>query len=145
MKTLKLVSAMTLAALALVLLVSCGAPPVAMADIPTPPNVAPLEKGQNVVADAAIDAMQQSLEGQSFKSDVKLYALPADTQWDAVKSFYTDKLDENWKLSPELSHETEAFSTSGWARGNSQALVVGYGPDPLGGGPPFLMVMLASK
>ncbi len=41
MKELKLVSAITLAALALMLLVSCGAPPVAMADI-TPPNVAPL-------------------------------------------------------------------------------------------------------
>jgi hypothetical protein len=126
-------------------LVACGAPPAAMADIPTPPNVTPLEKGQNVVADAAIDALQQSLEGQKFKNEVKLYALPADTQWDAVKSFYTGKLDENWKTSPELSHETEVFSTLGWSRGNSQALVVGYGPDPLGNGTPFLMVMLASK
>jgi hypothetical protein len=137
MKSLKRVSAMALATLALMLLVSCGAPPVAMADIPTPPNVAPLEKGQNVVADAAIDAMQQSLEGQQFKSDVKLYSIPADTQWDVVKSFYTD--------SSELSHESEAFSTSGWARGNSQALVIGYGPDPLGEGDNFLMVMLATK
>ncbi len=145
MKKLKLVSAISLAALALMLLVSCGAPPVAIADITTPPNVAPLEKGQNVVADAAIDAMQQSLEGQQFKSDVKLYSLPADTEWDTVKSFYTDTLDENWTLSTELSHESETLSTSGWARGRSQALVIGYGPDPLGEGDDFLMVMLASK
>ena len=145
MKSLKHVSAMALAALALMLIVSCGAPPATMADIPTPPNVAPLEKGQNVVADAAIDAMQQSLEGQQFKSDVKLYSLPADTEWDTVKSFYTDTLDENWTLSTELSHESETLSTSGWARGRSQALVIGYGPDPLGEGDDFLMVMLASK
>ncbi len=34
----------------------------------------------------------------------------------------------------------------GWTRsGDSQALIVGYGPDILGNGNPFLMVMLASK
>ena len=131
--------------MALVLLVACGAPPVAMSDIPTLPDVKPLEKGQNVVADAASDALAQSLDGQKFKSDVKLYALPADTKWDGVKSFYTGKLDENWKASPELSNETAAFSTLGWTRGSSQALVVGYGPDPLGGDTPFLMIMLATK
>ena len=56
------------------------------------------------------------------------------------------KLDTNWTTSPELSNESSAFSAIGWTRGRNQALVVGYGPDPLdSGGDGFVMVMLASR
>jgi hypothetical protein len=146
MKALKLISAALLIVLALVTVAACGAPPATMSDIPVPPDAKPLEKGKNVVADAGVDAMQQALDAQQLKSEVKLYAVPSSTSWDQVKSFYTGKLDTDWKTSPELSNESTAFSAIGWTRGRNQALVVGYGPDPLGsGGDGFVMVMLASK
>ncbi|MFL5803637.1 MAG: hypothetical protein ACJ8CR_18080 [Roseiflexaceae bacterium] len=147
MKGLKLISAAVLVVLALGVLAACGAPPVAMADIPVLSQAAPLEKGKNPVADAASDALDKALTGQSLKSEVKLYSVPADVTWDQVKSFYTEKLGSgDWKSSDQLTHESDAFSTLGWTRsGESQALVVGYGPDILGNGTPFVMVMLASK
>ena len=146
MKALKLISAGLLIVLALVTVSACGAPPATMSDIPVPPDSKPLEKGKNVIADAGVNAMQQALDAQQLKSEVKLYAVPSSTTWAQVKSFYTSKLDTNWTTSPELSNESKAFSVIGWARGRNQALVIGYGPDPLGsGGDGFLMVMLASK
>jgi hypothetical protein len=146
MKVVKLISAALLVALALVTVAACGAPPAAMSDIPVPPDSKPLEKGQNMFADAGIDAMQQALEAQQLKSEVKLYAVPAGMTWEQVKSFYTGKLDTNWATSPELSNESSAFSAVGWTRGRNQALVIGYGPDPLdSGGDGFVMVMLASR
>ena len=47
----------------------------------------------------------------------------------------------------QFLNESAAFSALGWTRGgDSQALVVGFGPDPTGqGGDGFLMVMLATK
>jgi hypothetical protein len=146
MKAFKLISAAILMVLALVTVTACGAPPAAMSDIPAPPDSKPLEKGKNMVADAGIGAMQQALDAQQLKSEVKLYAVPASMTWDQVKSFYTGKLDTNWTTSPELSNESTAFSALGWTRGRNQALVIGYGPDPLdSSGDGFVMVMLASR
>jgi hypothetical protein len=146
MKAFKSISATLLIVLALVAVTACGAPPAVMSDIPVPPDSKPLEKGQNVVADAGLDAMQQALDAQQLKSEVKLYAVPASMTWDQVKTFYTGKLDTNWTTSPELSNESSAFSAIGWTRGRNQALVIGYGPDPLdSGGDGFVMVMLASR
>ena len=146
MKLLKLISAAVLIVLALGSLAACGAPPVTMAEIPLVPEAAPLEKGQNMVADAASEAMDQALTSENLKSEFKLYTVPAEMSWDQVKAFYTEKLGSDWKVSDEITQESEAFSAMGWTRGgDSQALVVGYGPDILGNGNPFLMVMLASK
>ncbi len=147
MKSLKLISAAVLIVLALGSLAACGAPPVTLADIPVHPQATTLEKGKNPIADAAIDAMDKAFTGENLKSEVKLYAVPADVTWAQVKSFYTEKLNSgDWKSSDKLLQESEAFSAIGWTRsGDQQALVVGYGPDILGNGSPFLMVMLASK
>ena len=147
MKALKLISAAVLLVLALGSLAACGAPPVAMSDIPVHPQATPLEKGKNPIADAAIDAMDKALSGQNLKSEVKLYSVPADVTWDQVKSFYTEKLNSgDWKSSDQLLQESAAFSAIGWTRsGDQQALVIGYGPDALGNGTPFLMIMLASR
>jgi hypothetical protein len=147
MKALKLISAAVLLVLTLSSLAACGAPPVAMSDIPVLPQAAPLEKGKNPIADAASDAMDKALTGENLKSEFKLYSVPADVTWDQVKSFYTDKLSSgDWKSSDKLLQESEAFSAIGWTRsGDQQALVIGYGPDILGNGTPFLMIMLASK
>ena len=148
MKTLKLISAVLLTLLALTALAACGTPPATLSDIPVHPKATPLEKGKNPIADAAIDAMNKSFADQKLKNEVKLYSVPADVTWDQVKSFYTDKLNGgDWKSDAQLLNESPAFSAIGWTRGGeSQALVVGFGPDPLGqGGDGFLMVMLASK
>jgi hypothetical protein len=146
MKAFRLISAALIMVLALVTVAACGAPPATMSDIPAPLESKPLEKGKNIVADAGVDAMQQSLNAQQLNSEVKLYAVPATMTWDQIKSFYTGKLDTNWTSSSELAHESTTFSTIGWTRGRNQALVIGYGPDPLNsGGDGFVMVMLASK
>ena len=147
MKGLKLISAAVLIMLAFGVLAACGAPPVAMADIPVLPQAAALEKGKNPIADAASDAMDKALTSENLKSEVKLYSVPADVTWDQVKSFYTEKLGTgDWKSSDQMTQESEAFSAIGWTRsGDQQALVVGYGPDILGNGSPFVLVMLASR
>jgi hypothetical protein len=147
MKGLKLISATVLLVLALSALAACGAPPVAMADIPVHPKATPLEKGKNQIADTASDAMDKALAGQNLKSEVKLYSVPADVTWDEIKSFYTESLKgSDWKNNDQLTHESDAFSALAWTRsGDQQALVVGYGPDILGNGTPFVMVMLASR
>jgi hypothetical protein len=148
MKPIKLICAILLTLLMLVSIAACGAPPVAMSDIPVLPKATALDKGKNMLADTASDAMQKSLNDQKLKSEVKLYALPVDVTWDQVKSFYTDKLNGGeWKSESQFLNESAAFSAIGWTRGgDSQALVVGFGPDPTGqGGDGFLMVMLATK
>jgi hypothetical protein len=147
MKALKLISATVLIVLALGSLAACGAPPVTMADIPVHPKAAPLEKGKNPIADAASDAMDKSLTGQNLKNEVKLYSVPADVTWDEIKSFYSESLKgSDWKNNDQLTHESDSFSALAWTRsGDQQALVIGYGPDILGNGSAFLMVMLASK
>jgi hypothetical protein len=146
MKLLKFISAAILIVLTLGALAACGAPPVTMAEVPLMPQAGPLEKGKNPIADAASEAMDKALTSENLKSELKLYTVPADVTWDQVKAFYTEKLGSDWKVSDQMTQESEAFSAMGWTRGGeSQALVVGYGPDILGNGSPFLMVMLASK
>ncbi len=33
--------------------------------------------------------------------------------WDQVKAFYTEKLGSDWKVSDEITQESEAFSANG--------------------------------
>ena len=82
----------------------------------------------------ASDTMDKAMTSESLKSEVKLYSVPAEVTWDQVKTFYTEKLGSgDWKSNDKMLQESEAFSA------------IGYGPDVMGNGTPFLMVMLASR
>ena len=147
MNSRKLTSIFALALLALLWLGACGAPPVELNAIPAPPNATLLERGSNPAADAAVDAAVQSLSSQNLKPQVKLYALPANASWDEIKTFYTNNLKEgDWKAEPAFTNEAGVFNTTGWTRGGqSQALMVGYGPDNLATGSSFVMIVMASR
>jgi hypothetical protein len=141
-----LLSALLIAA-ALAALAGCGAPPMALADIPAPPEAAPLARGENALADTLASSLEGAL-GQRGTLELKLYSVPASLSWQQVDGFYAEKLaGSDWRPADELRNESAAISTAGWTRGglaSEQGLAVGYAPDALGGGA-FMIVALFSE
>jgi hypothetical protein len=137
-----------LSTLLLLSLAACGGQPVAFADLPMLPDAAPLEEGTNTIADSVSSSFKESLSGENVGVELKLYAVPAETSWEQIKTFYTDQLAAtDWKSDERIAQDSDAFKTVGWTRGglaSEQGLAVGYGPDLLGEGA-FLMVALISE
>ena len=136
-----------LSALLLVTLAACGGAPVNFADVPTHPQVTPVEPGENSMADTIGATLKDAL-AERGQVDMKLYAVPSSLSWEQIQAFYADSLSgTDWKTAQELAQDTEVFKTAGWTRGrlaSEQGLAVGYAPDLLGGGA-FLMVALFSE
>jgi hypothetical protein len=143
----KRIPALLLALLLLLALTACGGEPVAFQELPVHPDASPLEAGSHPMADTVADSFRQAVGQEGVQIDLQLYALPAETSWDEVQSFYAETLEGDWKSEPRLAQDTSAFKTVGWARGafaGEQGLAVGYGPALLGS-PPFMMVALFSE
>jgi hypothetical protein len=125
MKTLtfRLLAVLTLA---FVTLTACGAPAPAatLADVPT-------FTGATEIADTLVENMKQAgTMGTSLEQ--KVFAAPADTGWDAVKSFYDGKLGEGgWKPAsmPVAMPANDMFQLAIYQRG-SQNLTVMLLTDP---------------
>jgi hypothetical protein len=131
----------------LVALAGCGAPPMALADIPAPPEAAPLARGENALADTLASSLENAL-GQRGTLELKLYSVPAGLSWQQVDGFYATALaSSDWRPADELRNESAALSTAGWTRGgltSEQGLAVGYAPDVVGDGA-FMIVALFSE
>jgi hypothetical protein len=136
-----------LVAVFLLALAGCGAPPVTFAELPMHPNVVPLERGANTLADSMAGSLESSL-AERGSVELKLYSVPDTVIWEEIDSFYSEALaDSDWKVADELRQENEAINTTGWMRGalsGEQGLMVGYAPDMLGEGA-FLIVALFSE
>jgi hypothetical protein len=129
-----------------VTLAACGGTPVRLDQVPVPSNAKESTANDPIVTSMQ-DSMKQSLGNKVSKFEVKTYAMPKDSDWATIKSFYTDQLKADWKAEDAIALETDMVSMKGWTRGalaSEQALIVGYIPDPTTG-EPTLMVMLASE
>lgn len=144
---MKLIRTLILTLLLIPALVACGGSPVTFDSIPTPPEATVLQAGQNSMADTVAESMKGAV-GDKLKSEIKLYQLPAGTDWASIKEFYNGQLgSSDWKSASEMNNESEAFNTTGWQRGSfnkEQVLMVGYMPALLGN-PPVLIVSLFSE
>ena len=136
-----------LAALLLVTLTACRGAPVTFAEIPIPPQVTPLARGENPLADTIGATLEDALRERGTV-EMQLYAVPATFSWEQIAAFYADEMaGTDWRAAAELTQDTEAFKTAGYLRGSfasEQGLAVGYAPDLLGKGA-FLMVALFSE
>jgi hypothetical protein len=140
----------TLTALLAALLVSlagCSAAAIAFAELPVHPELTPMERGSNSVADAFASSLETSL-AERGTVELQLYSVPNNVMWEEIDGFYSEALaDSDWKPAAELQQESEAITTTGWMRGSftsEQGLMVGYAPDMLGDGA-FLLVALFSE
>ena len=89
---------LVLLALLAVLLAACGGDPATVSDIPTYPDAAALQPGEDPIADTLINNMEQDASlraniGAGGSIEQMAYSLPAGTTWDQVKSFYDKELD----------------------------------------------------
>lgn len=144
----RVLSAFVLMSLVLTLVVGCGAEPVAIGDIAIYPGATLMQVGQNTMADELADTIRTSAGAEGVSVEVNLYSLPEGTTWEGVKSFYSNEIgSDEWTAEPDLTTETDFFSTIGWSRGSGaseQALTIGYAADVAGSGA-FLLVGLFSE
>lgn len=85
-------------ALSLLLVSSaCGGKPATAADLPVYPGAVELKPGEDPIADTLAKNMEQDASlrknmGVGGSIEQKVYRLPADGSWDAVKAFYDKEL-----------------------------------------------------
>lgn len=131
-----------------VLLAACGgSAPVSLETIPVYTGAQPVAPDANFITDAMIKAIEQSNAGQDLTSQIGLYLLPEDAQWDDVKQFYVAEIGDDWEAEPGLTQEADVINIIGWQRGSGrseQILIVGQAEDPLSGNS-FLLTGLFSE
>ena len=123
--------AIVLAAMFVLALAACGgSAPATLADVPTYPNATALKPGENPMADTLAKNIQQA-GSMGQKLDQKIFTLPDDTSWDAVKGFYTDKLTgAGWTSTNIPIPDNDMFKMTVWTRGG-QSLTVGQITEPI--------------
>lgn len=138
---------LTSTALIAVLAACGGSAPVSLETIPVYTGAQPVAPDANFITDAMIKAIEQSNAGQDLTSQIGLYLLPEDAQWDDVKQFYMAEIGDDWTAEPELTQEADVINIIGWQRGggsSEQILIVGQAEDPLSGNS-FLLTGLFSE
>lgn len=136
MSKIKQFAAFAFLAIALTaLLAACGGgAPATMNDIPAPPNATALDPNiSNTLANnMQQDAALRQAVGAGGKTEQKGFSVPKDTQWDAVKSFYADKLKiagwENNSMVSNIMAQANAantmYQTEMWKKGNQTLTVI---------------------
>lgn len=133
--------------LALAALACGGSAPVTLESLPKFDGAVALEDGQSTVAEAVVEALQQTAGQEGVTAETLVYGVPAETTWDAIQTYYANNLGSDWTEDNELKQESEGFNTVGWTRGglaSEQAVIVAYVDDPLAG-QSFLIVVLFSE
>ena len=104
--------------------------PITLDDLPVFAGASQLQPGENPMADSLAQNMQTAGEmGQALEQ--RMFSLPADTEWAAVRDFYEQELTAtNWELLNMPIPENDMFSTSIYTRG-SQSLTIGYITEPI--------------
>lgn len=132
----KYTAAFALMLLALIaLLAACGGgAPATMNDIPAPPNATALDANiaNTLASNMQQDAAMRQAMGAGGKTEQKGYSVPKDTQWDAVKSFYADKLKAaGWETNSMVSNimaqanaANPMYQTEMWKKGNQTLTVI---------------------
>lgn len=96
MKSLECLLTSVLLGLALTL-VACGSKVATLNDFPTYPGAVELKAGESKIADTLQknkqqDALVRQAMNVGGKVEQRGFQLPKNTQWDAINSFYADKL-----------------------------------------------------
>ena len=135
----KMFSKVWMLCLALILLVvssACGGKAATAADLPLFPGAVELKPGEDPIADTLAKNMEQDAAlrqnmGVGGKIEQKVYRLPADGAWDAVKAFYDKELKAaGWKsgmggIGGDIANQAletanqanEMFKTAVWSKG----------------------------
>ncbi|HNB51229.1 MAG TPA: hypothetical protein PK530_04775 [Anaerolineales bacterium] len=104
--------------------------------------------GESPLADGMVAALQETVRQQGLTAEAKIYAVPTDTTFDVVKSFYTRELGSVWLEDPQLANDQEGFQTSGWRLGGpsgEESVVVTLVSDPLAGEKILIVVLFLGQ
>jgi hypothetical protein len=120
-----------------------GGAPATLADVPAYPNATALKPGQNPLADSLAKNVQQA-GAMGAKLDQQIFTLPADSSWDKVKGFYTDKLTgTGWTATNLPIPDNDMFKMTLWRKG-TQNLTVAQLTEPVSKDN-FLLFSLSSQ
>jgi hypothetical protein len=135
---------LVLVACSLVALVACGgSAPATLADIPTYTGAKALQPGENPMADTLAKNVQQSA-AMGSKLEQKIFSLPKDADWAAIKSFYTEKLTSaGWANTNVPIPDNDMFKMTLWKKG-TQNLTVAQLTEPISKDT-FLLFSLSSQ
>lgn len=98
-------------------------------DMPAYPNAAVLKPGENKMADTLAQNVSTAA-GMGQRLDQRMYSLPKGATWDAVKSFYSDKITAGgWQAVNTPSVPNQMFQFSIFRKG-TQSLTVAVLTDP---------------
>jgi hypothetical protein len=147
MKLRTTLNTLVLVACSLVALVACGgsapAAPATLADIPTYTGAKALQPGENPMADTLAKNVQQSA-AMGSKLEQKIFSLPKDADWAAIKSFYTEKLTAaGWANTNVPVPDNDMFKMTLWKKG-TQNLTVAQLTEPISNDT-FLLFSLSSQ
>jgi hypothetical protein len=137
--------AVALAVMFVLALAACGGggAPATLADVPAYPNATALKPGQNPLADSLAKNVQQA-GAMGAKLDQQIFTLPADSSWDKVKGFYTDKLTgTGWTATNLPIPDNDMFKMTLWRKG-TQNLTVAQLTEPVSKDN-FLLFSLSSQ
>lgn len=104
--------------------------------------------GESALADGMVAAMQETVQQQDLTAEAKIYAVPAETTFDVVKSFYTRELGSVWLEDPQLANDQAGFQTAGWRLGGpsgEDAVVVTLVDDPMTGEMILIVVLFLGQ
>jgi len=137
--------------LVLAALACAGSDPVTMADIPvfekvkesTPEVATEVEAKEESVIASVIESLKKTGVKEGVTSEIKIYTVPAETDWQHIRKFYDGELGSDWTEDSQLASSEEGFQTRGWTRGR-QALVIAWVHDA-SNDQTFLIVTLFSE
>lgn len=151
MRTIRRTLNVLLGVMLLLGVAACGGAtaPATIDDVPVYPDATNIPRGENELVDQLIDGISQAVNEEDVSAiESQVYALPADTTWEQVKSFYSDKLGEAWQADDELTDESTEIKVKGWVQDTDegeQALVLYYTPSLLLGDDPHLIIALVTE
>lgn len=107
--------------------------PVTMDNISLITGATPMAAGESQMADLLVKTLEASTGNQDFTTEFLIYALPTETSWETLKSYYGAQLTEEWEIISDLTNETGGVQTAGWLRGQAnseQIFIIAFSQDP---------------
>ena len=119
-----------------------GVRPVALSEVPLPPDARPYEGAKEAMADSVAVLVRRAVAPRSKEVDGLLRSVPKGTRWEQIRGFYAGKLEgAGWKPVDDASLDA-AIKLAVWKRGR-QTLAILFLPHP--GDVGILMVELYSS
>ena len=117
---------LSIALFALLILAGCGSagPPIALNEIPVPPELTVYEGPEEYALDTLVIALEQAFDVQPKTAEIQYYWMPESVAWEQVEQFYDAALvDAGWSR----GEGPAASNIARWVRrsnGGEQTLVV---------------------